>query len=117
MASSRSAAYASSSASAPNPQSTSCRGSACRSGGRGGSPLSGKGWWRLSGSPPANEAMTLQWFSSIGLVGHSAYHAAVTCWKPPSALSTLGGVRGGNREESPYSIAGATAPRRCNAVQ
>jgi RNA-directed DNA polymerase len=39
--------------------------------------LSGKGWWRLSGSPPANEAMTLQWFSSIGLVNLSTYHAAL----------------------------------------
>jgi hypothetical protein len=29
---------------------------------------------------------------------------ATTCWKPPSTMSTLGGVRGGNREESPYSI-------------
>jgi len=29
---------------------------------------------------------------------------AATCWKPPSTLSTLGGVRGGNREGSPYSI-------------
>ena len=24
--------------------------------------LSGKGWWRLSGSPQATEAMTLTWF-------------------------------------------------------
>ena len=39
--------------------------------------LSGKGWWRLSGSPRANEAMTLQWFSSIGLVSLSTYHAAL----------------------------------------
>ena len=29
---------------------------------------------------------------------------AASCWKPPSTMSTLGGVRGGNREESPYSI-------------
>jgi RNA-directed DNA polymerase len=37
----------------------------------------GKGWWRLSGSPPANEAMTLQWFKATGLVSFSTYHAAL----------------------------------------
>lgn len=30
--------------------------------------LSGKGWWRLSGSPPAAEGMSLAWFESLGLV-------------------------------------------------
>jgi hypothetical protein len=50
---------------------------------------------RRPGSPPAAEAMTLQWFSPIGLVDLS--RRAATCWKPPS---TLAGVRGGNREES-----------------
>jgi RNA-directed DNA polymerase len=30
--------------------------------------LSGKGWWRLSGSPPAAEGMSLAWFESQGLV-------------------------------------------------
>ncbi len=30
--------------------------------------LSGKGWWRLSGSPPAMEGMTRAWFESLGLV-------------------------------------------------
>src|ERR1700674_3485525 len=29
---------------------------------------------------------------------------APTCWKPPSTMSMLGGVRGGNREEPSYSI-------------
>jgi len=29
---------------------------------------SGKGWWRLAGSPPANEAMSLAWFRSQGLL-------------------------------------------------
>jgi RNA-directed DNA polymerase len=38
---------------------------------------SGKGWWRMSGSPPAHEAMTMQWFASIGLVSLSAHHAAL----------------------------------------
>ena len=30
--------------------------------------LSGKGWWRLSGSPPAAEGMSLAWFESLRLV-------------------------------------------------
>jgi len=30
--------------------------------------LSGKGWWRLSGSPQAAEGMSLAWFKSQGLV-------------------------------------------------
>ena len=38
--------------------------------------LSGKGWWRRSGSPPASEAMTLQWFAKLGLVSLQAHHAA-----------------------------------------
>jgi hypothetical protein len=39
--------------------------------------VSGKGWWRRSGSPPANEAMTLQWFARLGLVSLQAHHAAL----------------------------------------
>ena len=39
--------------------------------------LSGKGWWRVSGSPPAHEAMTLQWFKASGLVSLSDHHAAL----------------------------------------
>jgi RNA-directed DNA polymerase len=39
--------------------------------------VSGKGWWRRSGSPPANEAMTLQWFARLGLVSLQAQHAAL----------------------------------------
>ena len=30
--------------------------------------LSGKGWWRQSGSPPAMEGMNVAWFESLGLV-------------------------------------------------
>lgn len=30
--------------------------------------LSGKGWWRMSGSPPAMEGMNLAWFEALGLV-------------------------------------------------
>jgi len=39
--------------------------------------VSGKGWWRRSGSPPANAAMTLQWFAKHGLVSLQAHHAAL----------------------------------------
>jgi RNA-directed DNA polymerase len=39
--------------------------------------LSGKGWWRRSGSPPASEAMTLQWFAKLGLVSLQAHYAAL----------------------------------------
>lgn len=37
----------------------------------------GKGWWRRSGTPPANEAMTLEWFDGLGLVSLAAHHAAL----------------------------------------
>ena len=30
--------------------------------------LSGKGWWRMSGTPQAHEAMPIQWFQEIGLI-------------------------------------------------
>jgi len=30
--------------------------------------LSGKGWWRLAGSPQASEAMPLTWFRDLGLI-------------------------------------------------
>jgi RNA-directed DNA polymerase len=30
--------------------------------------LSGKGWWRMSGSPQANEAMPIQWFEKVGMI-------------------------------------------------
>ena len=30
--------------------------------------LSGKGWWRMAGSPQASEAMTIAWFKKQGLV-------------------------------------------------
>ena len=30
--------------------------------------LSGKGWWRMSGSPQAHEAMPIQWFEKFGLI-------------------------------------------------
>jgi RNA-directed DNA polymerase len=38
---------------------------------------SGKGWWRLTGSPPAAEAMTNAWFERKGLVGLAKHHLAL----------------------------------------
>jgi RNA-directed DNA polymerase len=37
--------------------------------------LSGKGWWRMSGSPQANEAMSKAWFQEQGLVNLSHRYA------------------------------------------
>jgi RNA-directed DNA polymerase len=39
--------------------------------------LSGKGWWRLAGSPQAAEAMTIAWFDRQGLVRLAHHHAAL----------------------------------------
>ena len=39
--------------------------------------LSGKGWWRLAGSPQAAEAMPNAWFTSLGLIGLADHHATL----------------------------------------
>jgi RNA-directed DNA polymerase len=39
--------------------------------------LSGKGWWRMSGSPQANEAMSNAWFQEQGLVNLSQRYATL----------------------------------------
>jgi RNA-directed DNA polymerase len=39
--------------------------------------LSGKGWWRLAGSPSAHEAMPTAWFTTLGLVSLADHHAAL----------------------------------------
>ena len=36
---------------------------------------SGKGWWRLAGSPQAAEAMSLAWFREQGLTALTARYA------------------------------------------
>jgi len=36
---------------------------------------SGKGWWRLSGSPPATEGMSVRWFDSLGLISLTTRYA------------------------------------------
>ena len=38
---------------------------------------SGKGWWRMAGSPSATEAMPLAWFESQGLLTLTARHTAL----------------------------------------
>lgn len=37
--------------------------------------LSGKGWWRKAGSPPATHAMSLTWFDRLGLVSLTTRYA------------------------------------------
>jgi RNA-directed DNA polymerase len=39
--------------------------------------LSGKGWWRMAGSPPAAEAMPVAWFRNQGLVCLTERYAAL----------------------------------------
>ena len=39
--------------------------------------LSGKGWWRMAGSPPAAEAMSIQWFIDQGLVSLTARYTSL----------------------------------------
>jgi len=38
---------------------------------------SGKGWWRKAGSPPAAEAMSIQWFENAGLVSLVQHYATL----------------------------------------
>lgn len=39
--------------------------------------LSGKGWWRMAGSPSAHEAMSTAWFASLRLASLANHHAAL----------------------------------------
>lgn len=39
--------------------------------------LSGKGWWRMAGSPQAAEAMSIAWFDRQGLVSLAGHHTAL----------------------------------------
>jgi RNA-directed DNA polymerase len=48
--------------------------------------LSGKGWWRMAGSPPAAEAMTISWFDRQGLISLAGHHAALNV--PGNRLGT-----------------------------
>jgi len=56
--------------------------------------LSGKGWWRLSGSPTAHEAMNNQWFKRIGLFALLENYQRLKLEETAVYVSTHGGVRG-----------------------
>ena len=49
----------------------------CRNGAHEMLALSGKGWWRLAGSPQAAQAMTIQWFKEQKLVLLTERYAAL----------------------------------------
>lgn len=50
--------------------------------------LSGKGWWRLAGSPQAAQGMPIAWFDRTGLVSLARHHNALN--------------RAGNRRDTEY---------------
>jgi len=56
--------------------------------------LSGKGWWRLSGSPGAQEVMNIQWFKKTGLFGLFKNYQRLKLEETAVYVSTHGGVRG-----------------------
>jgi RNA-directed DNA polymerase len=39
--------------------------------------ITGKGWWRLAGTPPVHEAMNLAWFEQQGLLSLAAHRKAL----------------------------------------
>lgn len=55
-----------------------------------------KGWFRKSGSPPAQEGMSYAWFRSVGLILPTDYYRQVFR-ETAQYESTLGGVRGQQR--------------------
>ena len=55
--------------------------------------LSGKGWYRKSGSPQAHEGMNNAWFDKIGLIDMAKYYRS-NFEETAQYESTLGGVRG-----------------------
>jgi len=56
--------------------------------------LSGKGWYRLSNTPQASEAMNLAWFSEIGLYSLSYNYSLTFKETAPYVQRMRGGVRG-----------------------
>lgn len=56
--------------------------------------LSGKGWWRLSATPQAHEAMNNKWFNETGLYNLIANYRRLTLEETAVYVSTYGGVRG-----------------------
>jgi hypothetical protein len=66
---------------------------------------SGRGWWCLANSPQAKIAMDISWFHQQGLINLSVRHTALNAQRNRRGTTrTPGGVRGGDREEPPYSI-------------
>ena len=56
---------------------------------------SGKGWWRMSGTPSAHHGMSNRWFEQLGFVSLSRRYAQLNHQKkPPDTMSTSGGVGG-----------------------
>jgi RNA-directed DNA polymerase len=56
---------------------------------------SGKGWWRMSHTPAAQEGMNNAWFQAQGLVNPlDRYLQLQNQRKPPDTMSTSGGVGG-----------------------
>jgi group II intron reverse transcriptase/maturase len=56
--------------------------------------MSGKGWYRLSGSPPVHEAMNLGWFDDIGLFCLYSNYCSSFKETAPYVTRMRGGVRG-----------------------
>jgi RNA-directed DNA polymerase len=56
--------------------------------------LSGKGWWRLSSTPQAHEAMNAKWFEARGLYNLMANYQRLKLEETAVYVSTHGGVRG-----------------------
>jgi RNA-directed DNA polymerase len=56
--------------------------------------LSGKGWWRLSSTPQAHEAMNTKWFNAIGLFNLMANYQRLKLEETAVYVSMPGGVRG-----------------------
>lgn len=56
--------------------------------------LSGKGWWRLSQTPQAHEAMNTKWFEAIGLYNLVTNYQRLKFEETAVYVSTYGGVRG-----------------------
>ena len=56
--------------------------------------LSGKGWWRLSSSPQAHEAMNAKWFTAVGLFSLMSNYQRLKLEETAVYVSMPGGVRG-----------------------
>lgn len=56
--------------------------------------LSGKGWWRISGTPQAHESMGNVWFNEMGLFDLSGNYLRLKFEETAVYVSTHGGVRG-----------------------